>query len=284
MQVDNLKFSPAQFLNLIESHGLTGTWGWQFADNQQVWSSGLYHLLGLDPRTTRPSYELLVGLVLTEDRAKLATGADLIQGTALGSQTVRFRRPDGAMRVLSVRNEIYFDPDGRPRGAAGVVLDVTDHESLRQARLVDQRRSRVLFGDEGTPSLFGDAALPFTEAPVPVDSGGGAEDWAGLTRSLEADAHPPGPPFDEALDEALDGGIDGRHLRAARALLDWSMTDLAKAAGLSLSTVKRMEEHLDNTAQQSRHKAVETLRKAGIRFSRLDGGVIGIGHREVAST
>lgn len=276
MHVDNLKFSPAQFLNLIESHGLTGTWGWHFADNQHVWSGGLYNLLGLDPLTARPSYELLVALVLAEDRAKLETGADLIQGTALGNQTVRFRRPDGAMRVLSVRNEIYFDPQGRPRGAAGVVLDVTDHESLRQARLADQRRSRVLFGEGGTASLFGEANLAFTGPTDPPEAGSG--DWTGAGRSTGLDTGLSGL----AREESLDRAIDGRHLRAARALLDWSMSDLANASGLSLSTVKRMEEHLDGTAQQSRNKAVETLRKAGIRFSRLEGAVIGIGLREDA--
>ena len=275
MHVDNLKFSPAHFLNLIESHGLTGTWGWHFAENQHVWSSGLYHLLGVDPRTTRPSYDLLVGLVLPEDRGKLESGTDLMQGTSLGSQTVRFRRPDGAMRVLSVRNEIYFDPDGHPRGAAGVVLDVTDHESLRQARLADQRRSRVLFGEGGAQNQFGETARPFTAS---LDSSLAEPDWAGFTPPPEATTPAPGMPFDEGLDPP----IDGRHLRAARALLDWSMSDLAQASGLSLSTVKRMEEQLDATAQQSRHKAVETLRKAGIRFSRLDGGVIGIGLRESA--
>jgi hypothetical protein len=276
MHVDNLKFSPAQFLNLIESHGLTGTWGWHFADNQHVWSGGLYNLLGLDPLTTRPSYELLVALVLAEDRAKLETGADLIQGTALGNQTVRFRRPDGAMRVLSVRNEIYFDPQGRPRGAAGVVLDVTDHESLRQARLADQRRSRVLFGEGGTASLFGEANLAFAGPTDLPEAGSG--DWTGAGRSTGLDTGLSGL----AREESLDRAIDGRHLRAARALLDWSMSDLANASGLSLSTVKRMEEHLDGTAQQSRNKAVETLRKAGIRFSRLEGAVIGIGLREEA--
>lgn len=278
MQIDNLKFSPAQFLNLIESQGLTGTWGWHFAEGQHVWSSGLYNLLGLDPLTTPPSYELLVALVLTEDRAKLETGADLIQGTAFGNQTVRFRRPDGALRVLSVRNEIYYDLQGRPRGAAGVVLDVTDHESLRQARLADQRRRRDLFEEQDTARPFADSALALGESTAPVGVSDREETWTGSTRSGGVDTSA----ADLCVEDSLDGALDGRHLRAARALLDWSMSDLASASRLSLSTVKRMEEHLDSTAQQSRNKAIETLRKAGIRFSRLEGAGIGIGLRDVA--
>ena len=72
----------------------------------------------------------------------------------------------------------------------------------------------------------------------------------------------------------------GKHQHIAEQHMVARDSLLAQASGLSLSTVKRMEEQLDATAQQSRQKAVETLRKAGIRFSRLDGGVIGIGLRE----
>jgi len=34
------------------------------------------------------------------------------------------------------------------------------------------------------------------------------------------------------------------HVRAARALLDWSMLVLAESSGVSLSTVKRLEEKI----------------------------------------
>ncbi|KMO14901.1 hypothetical protein QR78_22520 [Methylobacterium indicum] len=68
----------------------------------------------------------------------------------------------------------------------------------------------------------------------------------------------------------------GRHLRAARGLLDWSMATLAEAGGLSLSTVRRLEDDAEGRSSRSRHKAVDALRRAGIRFIAMDDGTIAV--------
>ncbi|KQT79907.1 hypothetical protein ASG51_04585 [Methylobacterium sp. Leaf465] len=339
MNLESLDFASPYFLNLIESQCVAGTWGWRFADNHHVWSTGLFRVLGLDPQTTRPGYDRLHGLIHPQDRERVETGADLIRGVTLGQQSVRLLRPDGAIRVLSARSEIYLTPDGRPRGAAGVVLDVTDQERLQQARQAEQRRRRALFQQTRTLAFSSDPERRFTfpqEAfeltglspdeiaadafrtilgeerehwrdvsiaaqsdglahrltpllhiaggnrerfevfTVPLrDAAGVVVDWSSLTRPIGSHSPLASDPFREGLEQA----IDGRHLRAARALLDWSMTDLARAAGLSLSTVKRMEENVAAIAQRSRHRAVDTLRGFGIRFSLMEGGIIGVGLR-----
>jgi len=337
MNVESLGFASQHLLNLIESQGATGTWGWRFADNDHVWSPGLFRVLGLDPQSTRPGYDRLLGLLHPQDRERVETGLDLIQGVTFGQKTVRLLRPDGAVRVLSARTEIYLAADGRPRGAAGIVLDVTDQERLQQARQADLRRRRALF-QQGRAFLFSndpdyafsmpqeasdltglsladisadgflcvvheerehwrEASIegqlserahvtrpvlhlaggdrgPFEVFSVPLrDTDGVVVEWSNLTRPIGSHSPLASDPFREGLEQA----IDRRHLRAARALLDWSMTDLARAAGLSLSTVKRMEENVGASAQRSRHRAVDTLRRSGIRFSLMEGGVIGVG-------
>ncbi|WP_336485565.1 PAS domain-containing protein [Methylobacterium nigriterrae] len=128
--IQSFAFSSREFLRLIESYGLTGNWGWTFATNEHVWSAGFYRLLGLEPRTVRPSYELFLGLVHPEDRPEIETSAQIMQQGLLQDHTFRVIRPDGSIRILSGRSEIYFAPDGRPRGAAGMVLDITDREAL----------------------------------------------------------------------------------------------------------------------------------------------------------
>ena len=45
----------------------------------------------------------------------------------------------------------------------------------------------------------------------------------------------------------------------------------------SRSWLKRMEEDIGAIAERSRHRAVDTLRRSGIRFSLMEGGVIGVG-------
>ena len=64
-----------------------------------------------------------------------------------------------------------------------------------------------------------------------------------------------------------------RQLRAARALLAWEQTDLCRAAGVSIGTIRRMES-LDGPVR-GQHETVlkvrAALESAGVEF--LSGGV-----------
>lgn len=66
--------------------------------------------------------------------------------------------------------------------------------------------------------------------------------------------------------------ITSAQLRAARALLDWSMVDLAKVAQVSISTIKRMEdERLRPATDRSIAPIQSALESAGVRFLDDDG-------------
>lgn len=72
--------------------------------------------------------------------------------------------------------------------------------------------------------------------------------------------------------------MDARQIRAARALLNWSQGALVEASGLSLTTIRRME---DDTIGPQRSSAgnVETvanvLQAAGVQF--LENGQVASG-------
>ncbi len=56
-------------------------------------------------------------------------------------------------------------------------------------------------------------------------------------------------------------------IRGARGMLDWSMGDLAEAAGLSVSTVKRMEMVEPQPLSESAYATVRSaLEASGVRF------------------
>lgn len=335
MRAADLSFAPDDFLRLTEAAGLTGNWAWVFASDRQTWSPGLHRLLGLDPRLAPPSYALLVDLVHPDDRIHLASAADLLQGYALPEREVRVMRPDGTLRLLTMRTELHLSPEGRPRAAAGLVLDVTDSASLMRLRRADQRRqsawfaaARMLFVPVGLDGQFrfpAEAARlagrpledinadPFADVvqderaafrdSVAQRAAGGVFQAAPLIRHrnreperyrvLSVPVHDDqgrliernGLIYPAALAPAvaatdlrpgLEQAVEGHHLRAARALLDWSMTTLAEASGLSLSTVRRLEENAEGQGARSRHKAVATLRAAGIRFVLLDDGEVAV--------
>ena len=70
-------------------------------------------------------------------------------------------------------------------------------------------------------------------------------------------------------------------LRAARALLGWSQTELATRAGLSLPTVKRVEGGFGpNVSEESRLKLQHTLEAAGIEFLEENGSGAGVRFRK----
>jgi DNA-binding XRE family transcriptional regulator len=66
-------------------------------------------------------------------------------------------------------------------------------------------------------------------------------------------------------------------LRAARGLLGWSQSDLAKRAGLSLPTVKRVEAGTGpRVSEEARTKLQQTLESAGVVFIEENGGGAGV--------
>jgi predicted transcriptional regulator len=69
-----------------------------------------------------------------------------------------------------------------------------------------------------------------------------------------------------------------RQVKAARALLDWSQTELANAAGVSVPTIKRLEAddgYLGGRSETAR-RIREALESGGIQFIEENGGGPGV--------
>ncbi|WP_162560599.1 PAS domain-containing protein [Methylobacterium durans] len=134
---------------MVESFGLSGNWGWNFARKEYVWSSGLYRLFGIEDGTIRPDYELFRSLIHPEDRAVLEDASQILNEGILSDHTFRIIRPDGTMRMVLSRGDVYFTPDGRPAGAAGVVVDITSEQRVSLAIRAQNDRQRAIF-EHGT--------------------------------------------------------------------------------------------------------------------------------------
>jgi hypothetical protein len=336
-----LDFPDRDFLRLIEGHGLTGSWTWDFDRNEQVWSPGLYRLLGFEPGSVRADFGLFLSLVHPEDRPVVETNGAVMREGIFNDHTVRVIRPDGSLRVLANRGTAYFTPAGRPRAVAGVVLDVTDAERMAGLHREEQRRRRALFEQAqtwthaspysgtfriasrelltltgltqqdfhddwtrilvpeerartqdhvlarvaaGQPfvvenhlALAGGETGLFRGVFVPVRGADGRiETWASLNSRVDGLRPAPMMGATGAVRRGLEQAVQGAHLRAARGLLGWSMADLAAASGLSLSTIRRLEEGSEGPAARSRHAAIEALRRAGIGFLLVEGDAVAV--------
>jgi DNA-binding XRE family transcriptional regulator len=69
--------------------------------------------------------------------------------------------------------------------------------------------------------------------------------------------------------------IDRTLVRTARALLDWTQPDLAKAAGIALATLKRFEKGRRTPIPVVRAAVFSALEKGGVQFED-DGKRLGV--------
>jgi transcriptional regulator with XRE-family HTH domain len=71
--------------------------------------------------------------------------------------------------------------------------------------------------------------------------------------------------------------IEASQVRAARALIDWSQSKLADAAGLPLPIIERFERGApDNVPAEAVAKMRAALESAGVAFIPKNGGGVGV--------
>lgn len=70
----------------------------------------------------------------------------------------------------------------------------------------------------------------------------------------------------------------GRQVRAARALLGWSKTDLGRVAGVSVTTIARLEGKAGRIGGRTNTATnlVVTLKRAGIEFVNVNQNAVGV--------
>lgn len=68
--------------------------------------------------------------------------------------------------------------------------------------------------------------------------------------------------------------ITGAQIRAGRALVDWTGAELARASGVSLQTIRRMEGEVGTSRSSTANiQAVRrALEEAGVEFTDADAG------------
>jgi len=78
--------------------------------------------------------------------------------------------------------------------------------------------------------------------------------------------------------------LSGAQIRAARALLRWSASDLARESALGANTIRRAEVAADETSLTAANELAirRTLEAAGVEFIDENGGGAGVRFRRPA--
>ncbi len=111
----------------------------------------------------------------------------------------------------------------------------------------------------------------FNARSTPVrDPSGAVREWQGIILPIDEEHRP--VVGETSGDEVLT--LTGAQIRGARGLLDWSLAQLASVSGVSVSTIKRMEDGGEGTTRATKSDAVRrALQSGGVSFRVINGSV-----------
>ncbi len=123
-----------------------GAWQFVMASNEVRLDDRLEQLYGIEPGSFGGSIEEWIALVHPDDRARVETNLQRSVERGAGSfrQEYRVVHPDGAVRWLEGRGEVYVDDGGLGVCARGVTADVTLRKVIEADELRSRDRLRIL--------------------------------------------------------------------------------------------------------------------------------------------
>ncbi|NPC98943.1 response regulator [Nocardioides sp. zg-DK7169] len=116
-------------LRLLEAQRVAevGSWEWEVATGEVVWSDQLFRLMGLEPSALTPGVEVFLDLLDPEDRARVS---DVLYAAAEGRVAPQFDarlpQPGRPPRWLRVRSMVLEERHGAPVRLGGTIQDVTE--------------------------------------------------------------------------------------------------------------------------------------------------------------
>jgi diguanylate cyclase (GGDEF)-like protein/PAS domain S-box-containing protein len=158
-QVERIRKREQQ---LSEAQKLThlGSWEWDVATGEAVWSDELYRILGLAPESVSGSYQEFLERVHPGDRDALEKAVQQSLDNPHEPVTAhyfRVVRPDGSNRIVRGQLEAVRDEAGNPASMIGICHDVTEQKWAERALRDSEQRFLKIF--QATPDLLSITAL-----------------------------------------------------------------------------------------------------------------------------
>lgn len=143
-----------RMLDEAQSIGHLGSWEWNIKTGREIWSQEQYHLFGYEPGQIEPSHEAFLNLVHPDDRRLFEQFVrEAFHSMKPCDFEFRLVRPDGAIRWLYARRQVFRDEKGKPERMAGTNQDITDYKLAQQALQESEATARALV-NAPTDSVF----------------------------------------------------------------------------------------------------------------------------------
>ncbi len=128
------------------------SWEIELADPADVdsnilrWSDEMFRIVGLEPNSVPVTNELFFNCVPVEEHAAIRVAiAVAIRDGKLYTIVHRVVRPDGSVRIVSERAQVFYDDvTGRPLRVVGTAHDITERRKTEEDLARSEREQRAL--------------------------------------------------------------------------------------------------------------------------------------------
>ncbi len=177
-----LQRSQARLNRVLEGSN-DGIWDWNLQTNELYWNEQFYHILGLDPKTTKPDFQLILGKVRIDEQSKMQASIEAhLQKQEPYRVEYHLQHSSGEWRNCLCRGKVSeWDEQGNPIWFSGTLTDITYMKQVEQhLQEIQERLNRVIAGsDQGlwewdipndliywSDRLFEMLGLPPNDAPI----------------------------------------------------------------------------------------------------------------------
>jgi PAS domain S-box-containing protein len=158
-------------LRLAAEAGRLGAWEWEVKTGQVIWSPELERIHGLEPGVFPGTFEGYQSDIHPEDRDRvLGEIARTVVERQPHQLEYRIVPPDGRVRWVEARGQIFLDAAGEPERLVGICMDTTERkqveEALRERAEQLARLAAALKRTNGELDAFAYAASHDLRAPL----------------------------------------------------------------------------------------------------------------------
>ena len=128
---------------LVDAQALAhlGSWDWDIDADEVQWSDEQFRIFGHEPGSISVTYDTFLAALLPDDHERvLAAINDALAGKTSYDIEYRIVRPNGEVRLVHARGDVYRDMTGHPFSMAGTVLDITERKRIEDALRVSEER------------------------------------------------------------------------------------------------------------------------------------------------